>query len=54
VDEIGRLLAPLIHHPRVLGLELTIYDPALDPDRACAARLVTLLEILMTAKGSQS
>lgn len=26
------------------GLELTIYDPGLDPDRSCAARLVSLLE----------
>jgi arginase len=41
------LLAPLVRHPRALGLELTIYDPALDPDRACAARLVTLLEALL-------
>ncbi|MDP9177429.1 MAG: hypothetical protein M3O61_07095, partial [Gemmatimonadota bacterium] len=27
-----------------LGLELTIYDPKLDPDRTSATRLVTLLE----------
>jgi arginase len=46
-DEIVDLLAPLVRHPRALGLELTIYDPALDPDRSCAARLVTLLETLL-------
>jgi arginase len=47
VDEIVELLAPLVRHPRALGLELTIYDPALDPDRSCAGRLVTLLETLL-------
>jgi arginase len=45
--EIVGLLAPLVHHPRALGLELTIYDPAFDPDRSCGARLVRLLETLM-------
>src|SRR5262249_46471538 len=41
------LLAPLVRHPKALGMELTIYDPALDPDRSCAARLVGLLERLL-------
>jgi arginase len=50
IDEIVGLLAPLVRHPRALGLEVTIYDPALDPDRACAARLVTLLEVLLLEK----
>ncbi len=47
VDQIVGLLRPLVSHPRALGLELTIYDPALDPDRVCAARLVSLLETLL-------
>ncbi len=47
LDQIVKLLAPLIRHPRALGLELTIYDPGLDPDRACAGRLVALLEALI-------
>ena len=47
LDEIVELLAPLVRHPRALGLELTIYDPALDPDRSCAGRLVGLLETLL-------
>ena len=51
MEAIVELLAPLVHHPRALGLELTIYDPGLNPDRACAARLVTLLEILTRPKG---
>jgi arginase len=44
LEEIAELLTPLVRHPRALGLELTIYDPSLDSDRTCAARLVTLLE----------
>jgi arginase len=44
IDELVDLLAPLVRHPRALGLELTIYDPALDPERTSAARLVALLE----------
>ncbi len=44
LEEFAELLTPLVRHPRALGLELTIYDPALDPDRTSAARLVTLLE----------
>ena len=44
IKELADLLIPLVRHPRALGLELTIYDPGLDPDRSCAARLVSLLE----------
>ena len=46
--EIVGLLGPLVEHPKALGLELTIYDPGLDADRSCAARLVTLLETLLS------
>jgi arginase len=45
-DELVRILSPLVQHPRALGMSLTIYDPALDPDRSCARRLVHLLESL--------
>jgi arginase len=44
IEELADLLTPLVRHPQALGLELTIYDPGLDPDRSCAARLVSLLE----------
>lgn len=47
LDEIVDLLAPLVRHPRALGFELTIFDPALDPDGSCAIRLVKLLETLL-------
>jgi arginase len=45
--ELLRVLTPLVRHPRALGLSLTTYDPALDPDRSCARRLVNLLEALL-------
>src|SRR5436190_19912458 len=44
IEELVDLLTPLVRHPRALGLELTIYDPGLDPDRSCATRLLSLLE----------
>jgi arginase len=46
-DDLAALVRPLLHHPKALGLELTIYDPSLDPDGSCAARLVTLLETVL-------
>lgn len=46
---VGRGDTALVQHPKALGLQLTIYDPALDPDRSCAARLVKLLEALSKA-----
>jgi arginase len=42
--ELADLLTPLVHHPRALGLQVTIYDPTLDPDQSGAARLGDLLE----------
>jgi arginase len=44
LGELAALLAPLARHPKALGMQVTIYDPALDEDRICARRLVTLLE----------
>lgn len=44
VGDMVELLAPLVRHPRALGLELTIYDPNLDPDRSSARHLTELLE----------
>ena len=45
--ELVRFLTPLVRHPRALGLSLTVYDPALDPDRSCARGLVNMLEALL-------
>jgi arginase len=43
LEELAELVRPLVRHPGAIGLELTIYDPALDPDRSGAARLAGLL-----------
>jgi arginase len=43
-SELQELTTSLANNPRALGLQLTIYDPTLDPDGSCASRLVTLLE----------
>jgi len=47
LEELAELLAPLVGHPGALGMELTIYDPVLDPGEICAERLVALLEGLL-------
>jgi arginase len=47
LDDLARALTPLVNHPLALGLDVSIYDPALDPDRSCARRLVGLLETLL-------
>ena len=47
IDELAALLAPLVNHPKALGMALTLYDPCLDPDRSCGVRLVALLEMLL-------
>ena len=50
-DELAELLAPLVSHPKSLGLEVTIYDPQLDADGSSGAQLASLLQqVLRTAK----
>jgi len=44
IKDLVDLLILLVGHPRALGVDLSIYDPGLDPDRSCATRLVSLLE----------
>jgi arginase len=53
IRELVDLLTPLVHHPRALGFELTIYDPGLDPDRSRATRLVALLENVLVVRSLQ-
>jgi arginase len=48
LDELVELVAPLARDPRALGLELTIYDPALDPGEESAGRLAELVERTLT------
>lgn len=52
IDDVAKLLMPFVHHPRALGLELTIYDPGLDPDRSSARQLAALLEMVLLGVGS--
>ena len=51
IDELAALLAPLVDHPKALGMALTLYDPSLDPDRSSAARLVELLVMSVHGRG---
>jgi arginase len=43
IEELAAVVRQLVRHPRALGMQITIYDPALDPEQECARRLVTLL-----------
>jgi arginase len=47
LDTVAELLRPLVRSPKALGIELTIYDPGLDPDGSCARRLAALLERIL-------
>ncbi|MGE0866483.1 MAG: arginase family protein [Vicinamibacterales bacterium] len=51
--QLERMLAPLVRHPKALGLSVTTYDPALDPDRSCARQLVGFLEALLAPLASR-
>jgi arginase len=41
------LLAPLVRHPKALGVHVSIYDPALDIGGSAGRHLMTLLEHLL-------
>ena len=44
LDQVTDLLSRLARHPKALGLQLTIYDPGLDPGAQGAILLAALLE----------
>jgi arginase len=48
VEELIELLKPLVRDRRSIGLDVTIYDPALDSDRSCGRRIVTTLTEVMS------
>lgn len=54
LDELVDILRPLAQHPGALGLQLTIYDPWLDQDGACAGRLADVLERVLGAGGVEA
>jgi arginase len=48
-EQSSELLAPLIRHPKALGLQVSIYDPNLDPGDG-AEQLVSMLERAFEAR----
>jgi arginase len=44
LSQAAELLAVLAQHPAALGLQVSIYDPALDPGRLAAPKIVRTLE----------
>ncbi|HEY7369561.1 MAG TPA: arginase family protein [Thermoanaerobaculia bacterium] len=44
LEELAELLSPLARHPKAIGLQVTIYDPGLDPTSECGERIVNVLE----------
>jgi arginase len=48
-DQLGQLLARLIGTGRVVGLDVTIYDPELDPVGEYAPQIVDCLASALTA-----
>jgi arginase len=48
-DQLGQLLARLIGTGRVVGLDVTIYDPELDPAGEYAPQIVDCLASALTA-----
>lgn len=49
IVELADLLKPLVEHPHALGLQVTIYDPGLDPGRVCGQRMLDLFERVFQA-----
>lgn len=47
-DELARLTRPLAHSPALIGADVTIYNPTLDPDGRYARRIVELLGDIFT------
>lgn len=47
-DALVSLLTPLVHHPRAIGMELTIYDPRDDRDGRGAVLVADILERALT------
>ena len=48
------LVAPLVDHPRALGMDVTIYDPSLDPDRSAGRRLVGALKRALRSRSANA
>jgi arginase len=53
-EDLVELLSPLVRHPAALGLDVSIYDPGLDPGGGSAAVLVSVLERLLGREAQAS
>lgn len=42
-EQLRRLIRPLVSSSGFLGMDVTIYNPTLDPDGSCAAKIVNFL-----------
>jgi arginase len=49
-DELADLLRPLAASPALLGVDVTIYNPSLDPGRVFAPRIVALLRDVLAGR----
>jgi arginase len=49
-DELADLLRPLTASPALLGMDVTIYNPSLDPERRMAPLIVRLLSEVLAAR----
>jgi arginase len=47
--DLDAVLSRLLRSPRIVGADVTIFDPTLDPDGALARRLVALLRSALAA-----
>jgi arginase len=47
-EELGALLAPLVASPRCVGMQVTVFDPDLDPDGRFASELTSALVTALT------
>jgi arginase len=48
-DELQAVVGPIVRHPSALGLQLTVYDPSLDPEHRGAGVIVDLVSELLGA-----
>ncbi len=49
-EDVQQLLRPLLHSPNLIGMDVTIYNPTLDPDNIYAKHIVNFLADILTMK----
>jgi arginase len=48
-EQLRRLIRPLVSSAGFLGMDVTIYNPTLDPDGSCAAKIVDFLSDVLAS-----